>query len=86
MEACSWYILSENCKAGFRGGDAEAFLRQPGQNGFYGVLKDSVGPSSVICLNVNTEVIGKKNWLNGKSDVGQVIYGDRRLRIPLDCL
>jgi len=35
-----------------------------------GVLKDSVGPSWVICLDMNTEVISKKDWFSGKSDVG----------------
>jgi len=41
-------FLFENDKVGFKEGDAVAIARQPGRDGVYDGLKDSVGMMRVI--------------------------------------
>ena len=59
-------FLSENDKAGFREGDAEAIAEKPYRDGVYDGLEDSVGTVRIIRLEVDAKVVNE----NGFEGVG----------------
>ena len=77
-----WCFFFQNYKTGSLGcDDAEAFSRQPGQDCLDGDTWDCVTTMLVISLNVNAEIVSKKNRFNEVIDIREyLVNGDHKQR------